>query len=97
MMTSTGFQMAVAMTMDRMTESERQAVREAIRGGSRPTELCRYREGGPLVLRCEVPETWRHLEVFQVARDLNCTIPADKEAATIAWFKARSVEPVPSL
>lgn len=88
MMTSTGFQMAVERTMDRMTESERQAVREAIRGGSRPTELCRYREGGPLVLRCEVPASWRKLEVFRNARDLNCTIPADKEAATIAWFNS---------
>ena len=39
-----------------------------------------------MVLRCEVPASWRKLEVFRNARDLNCTIPADKEAATIAWF-----------
>ncbi len=74
----------IAATANRMIESERQAVRSAIRKGSKVVSCGRYYIGGPLVLIVTKPADWNS-EVWANAKTVCCNIPADKEAATLAW------------
>ena len=89
---TTTFAMHVAATATRMQDNQLQAVRSAIKAGAMPIELCRYSETGMLVLRVTMPDHW-HGEVYDRFRHmgLSCLIPADKEAATIAWFRKQTV------
>ena len=89
---NTTFSAAVASTATSMQDSQRQAVRSAIKAGAMPLELCCYSEHGMLVLRVTMPDHW-HGEVYDRFRHmgLSCLIPAEKEAATIAWFRKQTV------
>ena len=86
---------AIRRTYVNIVERERDAVRSALRSGSRPVSLCRYYTGGPLVLTVETPESWRSLEVFRDRATINCMIPPGREAETLAWFERETGEVLP--
>ena len=85
------FTKAVQSTAVRMQDAQRQEVRAALKAGAQPVSLCRYHVDGALVLRVERPASWRG-EIHDRFRHLplSCIIPADREAATRAWFERQT-------
>ena len=89
MIPSKAFWNAVDKGVDRINESQRQAARAAIKLGCKVLSCGRYYVGGPLVLELECPEGWKAMEAWARCKSIKCTIPADKEAETLAWANAR--------
>jgi hypothetical protein len=65
-------------------EKAQHEVRCALQQGAQPLRV--YRQGTELVLQVQRPAHWPGAHDLP----LTCTIPADKQAATLAWLHART-------